>query len=303
LDTYATRSLLANPGRGPLRTAALTTLALVAFAANSVLCRLALGEATIDAASFSTIRLTSGAAMLLLVSGASANGWPSMASGDWRSAALLFSYAAPFSFAYVTLSTGTGALILFGAVQAAMIVGAVRSGERPHRAEWAGLLIALFGLAYLVSPGVTAPTPLGSALMAIAGVSWGLYTLRGRGRAPVPSTTGNFVRSVPFVAGLSLVMWPSARISLYGALLAVVSGAMTSGLGYVVWYAALGGLSATRAAIVQLSVPVLAALGGVVFLSERVSLRLVLSAVLILGGVGLAVMSRSRLAGGPGPVK
>lgn len=283
-------------GSRPLRTAGLTMLALVAFAANSVLCRLALGEATIDAATFSTVRLTSGAAVLLLLSRAAEPHSRWAPSGDWRSAALLFLYAAPFSFAYVTLSTGTGALILFGAVQAAMILAAVRSGERPLPAEWLGLVVALAGLAYLVSPGLAAPTPVGSALMAAAGVSWGVYTLRGRGRAAVASTTGNFVRSVPFVLGLSLVMWPSAHISPRGAVLAGLSGSLTSGVGYVIWYAALPGLTATRAAIVQLPVPVLAALGGVVFLSEEITLRLVLSAVLILGGVGLAILSRRREA-------
>jgi drug/metabolite transporter (DMT)-like permease len=278
-----------------LRTLASTVVALVAFAANSVLCRVALGESAIDAASFSTIRLASGASMLWLTSTALAGKAPRKQYGDWTSASLLFLYAVPFSYAYVTLSTGSGALILFGSVQAAMILNALLSGEGPLVSEWLGLFAAVTGLVYLLFPGLSAPPFVGSALMAVAGISWGLYSLRGRrSEDPVRVTTGNFVRSVPFVAVLSLVMWRSTSVSGKGALLALLSGALTSGGGYVVWYQALRGLTATRAAIVQLSVPVLAAIGGVVFLSETITPRLLVSTFIILGGVGLAIVSRQR---------
>jgi len=279
----------------PARTYVLTGLALVAFAANSVLCRLALGGAAIDAASFSIIRLVSGAIMLLLIMAAIKKNRTSHPRGNWISAAMLFGYAVTFSFAYVSLSTGTGALILFGAVQATMILAALWSGERPHMLEWMGLLLALFGLVYLVFPGLMAPSPAGSALMAIAGISWGFYSLRGRAAAyPLSETTDNFVRSIPFAFVVSLLMFRNIHVSAEGVLLALVSGALTSGVGYVIWYAALRGLTATRAATVQLAVPILAALGGVTFLSEDISLRLVLSAVMILGGVALAVGSGER---------
>ena len=278
-----------------LRTLAATAVALVAFAANSVLCRVALGGSAIDAASFSTIRLASGTGMLWLISAALTKKPSTRQHGDWTSASLLFLYAAPFSFAYVTLSTGTGALILFGSVQVSMILVGLLSDERPFVLEWLGLLAALAGLVYLLLPGLSAPSSIGSALMAAAGISWGLYSLRGRGSVdPVRVTTGNFSRSVPFAIGLSLVMWPSTSVSPKGALLAFLSGTLTSGMGYAVWYAALRGLTATRAAIVQLSVPVLAAIGGVVFLSEAITPRLLLSTFMILGGVGLATVSQKH---------
>ena len=280
-----------------LRTLAATMAALIAFAANSVICRVALRESAIDAASFSTIRLASGAGMLWLTSAAFTRQAPRKEYGDWTSASLLFLYAVPFSFAYVTLSTGTGALILFGSVQAAMILIALFSREGPLVSEWLGLLAAVMGLIYLLWPGLSAPPPVGSALMALAGISWGFYSLRGRrSMDPLRVTTGNFVRSLPFVAVLSLVAWRTTSISGKGALLALLSGAVTSGGGYVVWYQALRGLTATRAAIVQLSVPVLAAIGGVVFLSEAITSRLVVSTFMILGGVGLAIVSRQRQA-------
>jgi drug/metabolite transporter (DMT)-like permease len=281
---------------GHVRTTLCTGFALAAFAANSVICRLALGEATIDAASFSTIRLVSGAATLLLIAAVFKERSPSEPRGNWVSATMLFLYAVAFSFAYVSLSTGTGALILFGAVQATMILAALGSGERPHLLEWVGLFLALVGLVYLVFPGLTAPSPTGSAFMAVAGISWGVYSLRGRGSVdPLVDTTNNFVRSLPLVFVVSLFMLRDIQVSAKGVLLAVLSGAMASGVGYVVWYAALRGLTATRAATVQLCVPVLAALGGVIFLSEDISMRLLLSAVMVLGGVGLAVVGREHL--------
>jgi drug/metabolite transporter (DMT)-like permease len=257
------------------------------------LCRLALGAATIDAASFSTLRLASGACALLLILTLVKEKLSFMRRGRWASAILLFLYAVPFSFAYLGLSAGTGALILFGAVQATMIFAALRSGERPHPLEWAGLILAIVGLICLVFPGLTAPPPTSSLMMAIAGIAWGIYSLRGRGAAsPLTDTTHNFVHSVPAAIGVNIIMLRDLHVSAEGAFLAVLSGALASGMGYVVWYAALRGLTAMRAATVQLAVPVLAAAGGVLFLSEHVSLRLVVSAIVILGGVGLALAGR-----------
>jgi drug/metabolite transporter (DMT)-like permease len=280
-----------------VRTVAFTAFALVAFAANSVLCRLALGAATIDAASFSTLRLASGAVVLWLTARAFKQKISGTPRGRWISPLLLFSYAVPFSFAYIALGTGTGALILFGAVQITMILAALRSGERPHPLEWTGLILALAGLVYLLSPGLTAPSPTSSALMVIAGVSWGIYSIRGRGTAsPLAETAHNFVHALPLAVGVNAVLFRDFEVSSRGILLAVLSGALASGVGYVVWYSALRGLTAMRAATVQLSVPVLAAAGGVIFLSERVSMRLFLSAIVILGGVGLALMGRQRSA-------
>lgn len=264
---------------------------------NSVLCRLALGQRAIDAASFSTIRLCSGAVMLLLITALSKRKKSFSARGNWISATLLFLYAISFSLAYINLSAGTGALILFGSVQATMIVVALLSGERPHALEWVGLFLALLGLVYLVSPGLKAPALSSSALMTIAGISWGFYSLRGRGaQDPLIDTTNNFVRALPFAIAVSLIMLGYLHISARGAVFAVLSGAFASGVGYVIWYTALRGLSATRAATVQLAVPVLAAIGGVILLSEDISLRLLLSAIMVLGGVGLALLSRGKSA-------
>ncbi len=282
-----------SPKSGQFRTACLTAASLVAFAANSVLCRLALGSASIDAASFSTIRLLSGAVVLMLLT--RLGGRRTLENqGSWRSAAALALYAITFSYAYVLLGTGTGALILFGAVQAIMIIAGLVSGERPTAVEWLGLLIAVAGLVYLVLPGVSSPSPSGAVLMTAAGISWGIYSLRGRGADnPVRITTGNFIRSVPLVLAVSLVMLPLLHLSPEGVLIAAISGGVASGLGYVVWYTALRGVTATLAATVQLAVPLLAAAGGVLFLSETVSARLILSGLAILGGVGLAIMGRT----------
>jgi len=209
--------------------------------------------------------------------------------GNWPSAALLLLYAVPFSFAYNNLATGTGALILFGAVQATMLIAALVSGERPRLIQWLGLATAAIGLLYLLLPGLGAPEPVGSVLMAVAGVAWGFYSLRGRGSAhPLADTAGNFMRTVPMVAIVSLVSLSDFHVTPTGAMLALASGAIASGVGYAIWYAALAGLTATLAATVQLSVPIIAAAGGVVFMAEDVTLRLVLSSVLILGGVGMA---------------
>jgi drug/metabolite transporter (DMT)-like permease len=288
----------ASPSSVALRTAGLTALAMVAFAANSILCRAALGGGMIDAASFSTLRLVSGAIALLLLHSMRAKPG-AMLAGSWASATLLFLYAVPFSFAYNSLTTGTGALILFGAVQATMLISALVSGERPHVVQWAGLLLALGGLIYMVLPGVDAPPPFGSALMAIAGIAWGLYSLRGRSATdPLGETAANFLRSVPMVLAVSLFALTSVQITPTGALLAVASGTLASGVGYAIWYAALGGLTATLGSTVQLSVPVIAALGGVLFMAEAVTTRLMIASVLILGGVMLSVLSpKSRGVG------
>ena len=273
-------------------TPALTVFALVAFAANSVLCRLALGHGAMDPGTFTLVRLLSGALALAGLRMAR----PAPAGGParrlpWISAALLFLYAAPFSFAYISLGAGTGALILFASVQATMLGGAMGAGERFRWLEAAGLAIALGGLTYLVVPGLSAPSPVGSALMVIAGISWGVYSLRGRGSAdPVGDTARNFALAVPFAALVSAGTWRGAHLSWSGILLAVGSGALASGIGYVSWYAALQGLSRIRAAMVQLTVPILAAAAGIGLLGEALTVRLVLSAILILGGVGLALV-------------
>ena len=203
---------------------------------------------------------------------------------------MLFLYAVPFSFAYTRLSTGTGALILFGAVQVTMLIAAARLGETLLPTQWLGFLFALAGLVYLVFPGLTAPPPSAAALMGIAGVAWGIYTLRGRRVAnPLAHTTVNFVRAVPLVIIVSILAVQQMHVSPGGILLAVVSGALTSGLGYTVWYSALRGLTATRAGVLQLAVPVLAAAGGVVFLMEPVSPRLAVSALLVIGGIAMTL--------------
>lgn len=278
-----------SPAKGTAA-AALTVLALIAFAANSLFCRLALAEPIIDPASYTAVRLITGAVTLWIITALRREKSSGKSGGGWTSAAMLFLYAVTFSFAYISLSTGTGALILFAAVQITMIAVGLYTGERPEVLEWLGLFIAISGLIYLVSPGITAPSIVGSVLMATAGIAWGVYSLRGRGASdPVGVTADNFLRTVPLVIGLVLSWLSTLNITPMGFLWAALSGSVTSGVGYVLWYAALPSLTATRAATVQLAVPVLAAVGGIAVLSEAISLRLVISAVVILGGVGLAV--------------
>jgi len=208
---------------------------------------------------------------------------------------MLALYAIAFSYAFASLSTGTGALVLMGTVQATMIVGGFRAGERPNTVQWVGLSLALGGTVYLVSPGVTAPPVLASILMALAGFAWGIYSLRGRRNSdPITSTTDNFIRAVPLVLAFSLVELQEMQYTTQGVLFAVISGSLTSGVGYVLWYAALRGLTATQAAVVQLAVPAIAAIGGVVFLSEQIFARLLIASLAVLGGVGLAVAGRRR---------
>ncbi len=266
--------------------------ALVGFAANSLLCRAALGADAIDAASFTAIRLGAGALVLVALTRRVPR------EGSWSSGAALFAYAAAFSFAYLRLTTATGALILFAMVQATMIGWGVARGERPRVVEWLGLAIAGGGLVALTLPGLAAPDPLGAGLMAVAGISWGIYSLRGRGGSnPLQVTAGNFARALPF-AGLLLLAIPltGGTLSVTGVVLAASSGALASGIGYSLWYAALPHMRATRAAIVQLAVPVVAALGGIVLLDEVASLRLVGATLAILGGVAVALLARQRRA-------
>lgn len=278
------------------RTLALTSLAMLAFASNSILCRLALVDGSIDAASFTTIRLLSGAAMLLLIVAvvsrrkAPAPPGAPVRRGSWISAAMLFLYAICFSFAYGWLTASTGALILFGTVQLTMLLVGVREGDRPGAISWFGFAIAAAGLIYLLSPGLEAPPPLGAALMAVAGIAWGVYSLRGRGAGdPLRLTADNFALSVPMTLLASAIFISSLDVGSEGVLLAVTSGAVTSGLGYVIWYAVLPGLGATRAAVVQLSGPVLTAFGGVWLLSETITARLLIATLAILGGIALAL--------------
>jgi len=279
---------------GRARILLLTAFAMLAFAANSLLCRLALQQPSIDPASFGSVRLASGALVLGLIvrlqAGRAAPGRP-----DWPAAAMLFAYVACFSYAYLTLSAGTGALILFGAVQVTMIGAGLRAGESFRPVAWAGLLLAVGGLVYLVSPGLSAPPLLGALLMAGAGVAWGVYSLRGRAAAaPLLATARNFLRATPLALGLSLLTVAHAHATPAGVALAIASGALTSGIGYVIWYAALKGLSAMRAATVQLSVPPIAALGGALLLSEALTPRLAFASAAILGGIGLVLGSRAR---------
>jgi drug/metabolite transporter (DMT)-like permease len=270
-----------------------TSFALICFAFNSILCRLALKTDEIDAASFTSIRLLSGAVVLSIIFTFLGKKDAGTTRGNWFSAFFLFAYAICFSFAYIDLTTGTGALILFGSVQATMIIAALISGERPRLLEWSGLFLALGGLVYLVFPGLSSPPIFSSLLMMFAGIAWGFYTLRGKGSAnPLADTAGNFVRSVPMILLVSLPFLANIHLSLKGIIFAVLSGALASGIGYSVWYAALRFHTSTRAGILQLSVPVLTAVLGVVFLSEEIALRLILATVLILGGIALAIFSK-----------
>jgi drug/metabolite transporter (DMT)-like permease len=276
-----------------MRVFILTLLAMIAFAGNSLLCRLALKRTAIDAASFTFIRILSGAVALWLV--VTIRKRTSQKAGSWASALALFAYAAAFSFAYISLSAGTGALLLFGAVQAAMILWGLRKGERLRTRQWLGLALAVGGLVALLFPGLSAPPIEGALLMICAGIAWGIYSLRGKGAGdPATATAGNFLRAVVFAAVLSIAFLPWARLDRSGVGYAILSGAIASGLGYVIWYSALPGLKAASAATVQLSVPVLAAAGGILFLSESITLRFLLASIAVLGGIALVVIEKTR---------
>ncbi len=283
-----------------MRTLLLTCVSMLAFAANSLLCRLALVEARIDPASFGLLRLASGAVVLAwIVRWRARTGTAGPRVVDWWAAMMLFAYVALFSFAYQSLSASVGALILFGAVQLTMIGAGLWAGERFAPAAWAGLAAAIVGLVYLVSPGLAAPPAVGAASMALAGVGWGVYSLRGRGVTDaLGATASNFARAVLPASVLSLVTIGHAAADGVGVALAIASGALTSGVGYVIWYAALRGLTAMRAATVQLSVPPIAALGGVLVLSEPLTPRLLVASAAILGGIAVVLLVRGRSAGG-----
>ena len=279
----------------PLRLFALTAFTMTAFAANSLLCRQALAHTTIDPASFTSIRLISGALVLwLLVRLTSKH---KVRGGNWGSAAALFVYAAAFSFAFVSLPAAVGALLLFGTVQTVMIVAGLRAGERLNLRQTGGLVLALAGLIILLRPGLTAPPLVGSLLMLTAGIGWGVYSLRGRGNSdPAAATAGNFLRAAPIAILLSLVLLMRLHLDPAGVMYALLSGGLASGVGYVAWYAALRDMTATTAAIVQLSVPVIAAIGGILLLNEQLTTRLILSSIAILGGIALVVARKIRNA-------
>lgn len=264
-------------------------LAMLAFAGNSLLSRLALNQTPLDPATFTSVRIFSGALALWLI--VRSRGSKQRLPSDWFSAFTLFAYAACFSFAYVTLTTATGALLLFGAVQLTMLSYGLWHGERFLKRQSVGLIAALSGLVGLLLPGLSAPPLLGSLLMLLAGIAWGSYSLRAKGRGdPTSLTAGNFLRASLFAGGLSAITLPWVSLDTMGLLYAALSGALTSGVGYALWYAVLPQLKATRAATVQLSVPVLAALGGIILLGEPLSLRFVIAATTILGGVLLVLL-------------
>ena len=277
-------------------TAIATAAALVAFAANSILTRLALGRGGMDAATFTTIRIVAGAVVLAALVRVQSGNWAAIRGGarDLVGPLALFGYAALFSFAYVRIGAATGALLLFGAVQLTMIVWGILSGERPGARVWLGLVVAATGLAWMVLPAVARPDPLGSVFMILAGVAWGVYSLAGkRAKQALAANARSFVWAVPLALLLNLSMMASAKAGVRGALLATTSGGLTSGIGYAIWYRALRGLTATRAAILQLGVPIIGAFGAVAILHEALTTRLAVAALAVIGGVSLVISERS----------
>lgn len=271
----------------------LTMSAMVFFAANSLLCRIALTQTAIDPASFTFVRIVSGALALWLI--AWVRGAGLRHHGNWVSAGSLFVYCAAFSLAYLALTAATGALILFGMVQITMISHGLWSGERPSVRQVAGLAVAFGGLCWLVLPGLSAPPLWGSLLMMVAGVAWGWYSIRGKGAVnPTFATAGNFVRAVPFAVGFGILAFPWLSLDVAGVMYGITSGAITSGLGYAVWYTALGGLSSTQASTAQLTVPAIAASGGAIFLTEPITWHLIVSSIAILGGAAVVILDKQR---------
>jgi len=264
---------------------------MAAFAANSILCRLALDVYGIDPASFSLLRLASGAVVLLFLVALLNQAKPSqLLAGEWRASLFLAIYILGFSFAYITLDAGVGALILFSLVQLTMMAVALYEGERPAAIEWVGWVFALMGVLVLVAPGVSAPSPVGLLLMSLAGVAWAGYTLCGRkATQPLMSTSCNFIYATIIVLIPCLILMNLSSLSWQGVMLAVASGAIASGVGYTIWYVVLPHISTMRAALVQLSVPVLAAVGGILFIGEAVAVRFMISCALVLGGIALAI--------------
>jgi len=293
----------------PPRLIFLVSVAMLAFAGNSLLCRLALKHTSIDAATFTTIRLISGACMLWLVvqwqrrnDSAVRAAKPTLA-GNWTSALALFIYAAGFSFAYISMSAATGALLLFGAVQVTMIGYGIYQGERLQAMQSLGFALALAGLVVLMLPGLATPSLSASLSMLGAGLAWGVYSLRGKAKQQAGEndattvTAGNFIRTVPMALALSLLMMSRLSLDLNGILFAIASGALASGIGYAIWYQALPALSSTHAATVQLSVPVIAALGGVVFIGQTLTLPMMLASGAILGGIALVILKKTGARG------
>jgi len=271
----------------------LTALTMVAFASNSILCRLALGEQAIDAASFTALRLLSGAAMLAVIL-AYRNDQFSLKKVNLVSASMLYIYAACFSFSYIKLSVATGALLLFGAVQLTMTGFAIAKGERPGLHSWLGILTAFAGLIYLLLPGVSAPPLFSAMLMIIAGIAWGIYTLRGKGaEQPIVTTGWNFIGTIPLAILTVLLSEADIRLTSEGIILSVVSGALASSLGYAIWYSVLPRIKPINAATLQLSVPIIAAFGGLVLVGEAVSLRLLIASLLVLGGIYVTIRASS----------
>ncbi len=273
----------------------LTALAMIAFAANSILARLALAEGNMGPWSFTAIRITSGALCLSLLVGPS----KSLQQGSWRAASALLLYGAFFSYAYISLPAGTGALILFAAVQTTMIGGGLLSGERLHVLQWLGLGLAIGGLVYLMLPSIAPPSPIGASMMALSGLGWGLYSLMGRGQGdPIALTAGNFLRAAMLCALLTvpiLLRLPENSLAPKGVSLALTSGILTSALGYVIWYMTLKHLTAIRAGISQLSVPIIAAIGGMLFIAEPFTTRFFIAMCATLAGIGLATLPLNEL--------
>lgn len=289
-----------------MQTFVMTALALIAFAANSVLCRLALAGDEIDPASFTMVRLFSGAITLLFILSLQSKSvkaaLPNLrdcvrSNGSWYGALALFAYAVTFSYAYITLDTATGALILFGSVQVSMLAKSILTGTRLNKFEWLGMLLACSGLAYLLLPQANTPALLGFILMLLSGTSWAAYTIVGQQSGdPLKATTSNFVRSLPFVVVLMSVLMFEMNFTEYGVWLAITSGAITSGLGYAIWYKAIKSLTSIQSGVVQLLVPIIAAAGGIVFASEQVSNELVIASLLTLGGILLVLLNRKLIA-------
>lgn len=277
-----------------MRTGVLTAAAMVGFAANSLLCRAALRGGAIDAASFTAIRLATGAIVLVAI--VAARRTSIRGEGSWASMLSLAAYAIAFSYAYLQIGAGAGALILFGSVQLTMITGGLVRGERPALQQWLGWLVAVGGLVAINAPGLHPPPPRSAALMAFAGIAWGIYSLRGRGiTRPLVATAGNFARSVPVAALLVAIAFATrAHASATGIVLAAASGGIASGIGYSLWYAVVPALGATRAAVVQLSVPVITALGAIGVLGEPLRLNVAIGGGAIIGGLALALFSSPR---------
>ena len=280
-----------------VRTASFTLLALIAFASNSLLTRFALGSHQIDAATFTAIRLASGAVVLALIVRAQGGSWAPLRGRDLRGPLALFAYAAPFSFAYLRIGAAVGALVLFGVVQLTMIGYALYAGERPTVLTWCGIALACFGLAILTVPAATRPDPFGLLLMTVAGIAWGVYSLAGRRASqPLAANARSFLLSMPLAIVLVLIARSETAATSRGIVLALISGAVTSGIGYAIWYRALRNLTVTQAAVVQLTVPIIAALAATAMLGEHLTTRLIVSGAAVLPGVGLVLLARARRA-------